>query len=54
MVPPPTLRRSATRPAVSGTHATPRGHLHATQHPQWTRQPIEGEEGAGMQISGTP
>jgi phosphoribosylformylglycinamidine synthase len=28
----------------------PERHLHATQHPQWTRRRMDSEEGAGMQI----
>ncbi len=28
----------------------PDRHLFATQHPQWTRRPVSGDDGAGLQI----
>ena len=35
---------------VLGLMPHPERHIHATQHPQWTRRRLESEEGAGMQI----
>lgn len=35
---------------VFGLMPHPERHLHATQHPQWTRRRLDSEEGAGMQI----
>jgi phosphoribosylformylglycinamidine synthase len=35
---------------VLGLMPHPERHMHATQHPQWTRRRLDGEEGAGMQI----
>jgi phosphoribosylformylglycinamidine synthase len=35
---------------VFGLMPHPERHIHATQHPQWTRKPLATEEGAGMQI----
>jgi phosphoribosylformylglycinamidine synthase len=35
---------------VLGLMPHPERHIHATQHPQWTRRRLDSEEGAGMQI----
>ncbi len=35
---------------VLGLMPHPERHIHATQHPQWTRRQIDLEEGAGMKI----
>lgn len=35
---------------VLGLMPHPERNLHATQHPQWTRREVVGDEGAGMQI----
>jgi phosphoribosylformylglycinamidine synthase subunit PurQ / glutaminase len=35
---------------VLGLMPHPERHIHATQHPRWTRQPLTGDEGAGMKL----
>lgn len=35
---------------VLGLMPHPERHIHATQHPQWTRHGLDAEEGAGMQV----